>query len=173
MVTSTPEDASSGMIAFKTGTVLQLSKLETVPTELIEHIGSYLTHEITEREIHICDATSVCAVRMAFKTMKAKVDRMFRACLAVKVVSFDTCSLWKLVQLAYSKIYGLSAKLIMITKDEEGRVETLSAEQTENLREIAEMAASSTQLPINQATPVFFMAVAFPSLKNFKSLFVD
>jgi hypothetical protein len=91
-----------------------LSAIEKLPTEIVQHLASYLIHEDDETEYNHYDSANIqrCApsgilnLRTTSRTLQTKTEYVFAQCFTVKIVTFDLSSLARLVQLSRSPAYS-------------------------------------------------------------------
>jgi hypothetical protein len=91
-----------------------LSAIEKLPTEIVQHLASYLIHKDDETErnhhdsanIQRCAPSGILNLRTTSRTLQTKTEYVFAQCFAVKIVAFHLYSLERLVQLSRSAVYA-------------------------------------------------------------------
>lgn len=164
-----PQPAISDAVAGITSMRSDLSRIESLPTELIEHIASYLVDGESNVALDQSSRYSLCALRATSKTLKEKIDHTFRGCLFGKIVHFDVCDLDSLLLLALSKSYLSSVRILVfwsVGSDTLAGTEHLEATHHDDL--VSD--ATAMGLPSNHVTVVLLLMIAFKGLENLKKI---
>ncbi|KAF1915541.1 hypothetical protein BDU57DRAFT_549177 [Ampelomyces quisqualis] len=106
-MSSTSRAGSSHAIV---GSTQPRSRIETLPTQLVEHNGPYIIHDKVGRY-------SIGALRVASKNAKARTDHTFRFCFTVKFVYFDMYSWIQLLLTSFSDTYSTSLRGLVFAED--------------------------------------------------------
>jgi hypothetical protein len=124
---------SAATMVFPNTAPRTLSRIENLPTEIVQHIASYLIHEsyypanssfehLKAKPSSVPDG--LLELRETSHTMVAKVEHVFKRLFTVKTLTFYRYSLKRLVQLSHSPAYSPLVKTLVFMPMSEAWHET-------------------------------------------------
>jgi len=166
----------------ETVTSRTLSHIESLPTEIAQHVASYLLreqhyaihHKWGWRNKRSHTSNGLSELRATSRTMQAKVEHIFKDLFTIKFLTFHRYTLKRLVQLAQSPTYSPLVKVLIFVPMEDAwhnvspLMEDWHATDHWKLQQVMEEHAVQQLLPKNPPeTSLLIVALrAFPSLRT-------
>jgi hypothetical protein len=178
---------SAATMVFPNTAPRTLSRIENLPTEIVQHIASYLIHEsyypanssfehLKAKPSSVPDG--LLELRETSHTMVAKVEHVFKRLFTVKTLTFHRYSLKRLVQLSHSPAYSPLVKTLVFMPMSEAWHETspyMANWRATDLWKLEEVMEDDTlqQLQTKNTPETSLLTVALRAFAGLKTLVVS